>query len=87
VLALSEFKFIERMNQLRDIDWYFVFLIIAVTVAFIGFVTFIIGRVFFGASWFDFAAVLVLTGLGVIVFSLMLMLVQEILEKLKHKTS
>jgi len=72
-------------SNARDIDMYLILLILAAAMAFIGFSIIIIGKLIYGVSWFDLGAKFVIIGLAVIVFSIILLVIEEVLEKLKHK--
>ncbi len=71
--------------NLRRVDWYFVLLVLAVVIAFTGFTIIIVGNSIFGVSWFSLGAKFIFLGIGVLVFSLLLLVIQGIWEKLKHK--
>ena len=74
-----------KRSKLKNVDWCFLLLILGFAVAVFGFLT-IIGQAVFGVSWFSLGVEFVLLGLAVLGFSLLLLVVQGVLEKLKHKS-
>lgn len=60
-------------------------LLLAVAIAFIGFSVIIIGKLFFGESWFAAGAGFILVGITILLSDLLLLTVKGILEKFKRK--